>query len=91
MPDNHQTNELLIRLDERAASIQKEIKAINDDINELKLQMKADRLEIRETLKNYVTKDEFSPIQRAIYAVASLIIMTVLGTLLSLVVTKGGP
>lgn len=84
----NKTNELLIRLDERIQAIQRDVNELHEEINDLKRQIKADKAEDKINLKNYVTKDEFIPIQRSIYAVASLIIMTVIGTLVSLVVHK---
>lgn len=81
--------ELLIRLDERTSSIKKELAEVKVEIEKLKDDMKEGSEKTRDTLsKNYVTKEEFSPIQRAIYGIATLIITTVIGTLLSLVVHK---
>lgn len=82
--------ELLIRLDERIVAIQKELVNINGEISELHRQISSDKVDERNTLKAYVTKEEFSPIQKTLYTIATLIIMTVVGTLLSLVINKGG-
>ena len=83
--------ELIYRLDERTQAIQKDIMELRSEIIDIKHQIKDNSSDNRTTLKNYVTKEQFAPIQRAIYAAASLIVMTVLGTLLSLVVHKGAP
>jgi hypothetical protein len=90
MPDDSLKNiqELLIRLDERSASITKEISDLKSDLEKLKDQIKEDNEEARKNLKNYVTKEEFAPIQRSIYGIATLIVTTVVGTLLSLIVHK---
>lgn len=80
--------ELLIRLDERSASIKKEIADIQSDVEKLKDQIREQNEEDRKNLKNYVTKEEFAPIQRSIYGIATLIVTTVVGTLLSIVVHK---
>ena len=86
MPEPQNTNELLIRLDERAVSIQREIKQLNDDISEIKNNIKENRAEY---IKQFVTKEEFAPVQRSIYGIVSLILVTVIGTVLSLVIHKG--
>lgn len=82
------TTELLIRLDERMSSLQKEIKSLHEEIDDLKKDLKSIKNDNIIALKSYVTKEEFSPIQKSLYGVASLIIMTVVGTLLSLVISK---
>jgi hypothetical protein len=87
----YNTNELLIRLDERTSSIKKELESMRESIAELKRQVKEEKMDERTNLKNYITKDEFAPIQKSVYAVASFIIMTVIGTIISLVVQKGPP
>lgn len=90
MADPRNTNELLIRLDERIGSMQRELTNVNEEIAEIRRQISNDKNDDRVNLKNYVTKEEFSPIQKTLYAIASLIIMTVVGTLLSLVIHKSG-
>lgn len=93
MPSSNESDykkvlELLIRLDERTASMNKEIADIKADMDKFKEQIRKDTDEERKNLKGYVTKEEFAPIQRSIYGIATLIITTVVGTLLSLVVHK---
>lgn len=90
MADPRNTNELLIRLDERIGSMQRELTNVNEEIAEIRRQISNDKNDDRVNLKNYVTKEEFSPIQKTLYAIASLIIMTVVGTLLNLVILKSG-
>lgn len=87
MPDkeNSSTSELLIRLDERTASIKKEIEKLSSEIEQIREEIKSNKESDR---KNYVTKEEFAPLQKGFYAVATLIIMTVIGTLVSIVVHK---
>lgn len=87
--DKASTTELLIRLDERTSTIKSEIESLKDQIADLRRQFKEEKAEEREALKNYVTKDEFMPIQRGFYAMAGLIITTVIGTVLSIVLQKG--
>lgn len=74
-----QNNELLYRLDERTADLRREILDLKNEIYELK----------KFIATEFTTKSEFRPIQKAIYTVATLIITTVVGTLISLVVHKG--
>lgn len=78
----------MIRLDERILSIKADIEKANKELEQIRAIVDKNKEEERQTLKLYVTKEEFLPIQRAFYAIAGLIGMTVFGTLLSLVINK---
>lgn len=80
--------DLLIRLDERTRSIAKEIEQLQSEIEKIKQLIKENRSLEQAELKLFVTKEEFQPLQRTLYAIAFSIIMTVIGTLVSLVVHK---
>jgi len=56
-----------------------------DDIE----QIKKDTTEIKIRLEsNYVTKDQFAPVQKIVYGMVGLILVTVVGALLTLVIIK---
>ena len=80
--------DLLIRLDERTRSIAKEIEQLQSEIEKIKQLIKENRSLEQAELKLFVTKEEFQPLQRTLYAIAFSIIMTVIGTLVSLAVHK---
>lgn len=68
----------LERIQEKQESITREnLAAATRDLKEL-------RVELKEEMKKYVKIDEFAPIQRAIYAVISLILTAVIGAVLSM-------
>ena len=86
--DSYSVRETLARLDERTRSIKNDIQFLKEEITSIKRSVKEETNDINESLAKYVTKEEFSPIQRAIYTVASLIVMSVIGTLISLVLKR---
>ena len=92
--------ELLGRLDERTKAIQSSIDKMNFDV---RLQMdsiskKIDDLENRtnrriETVEkdlqeNYISRQEFNPIQKIVYGVVGLILVAVAGAVLALVMAQ---
>lgn len=83
--NNKSIQELLIRLDERTAAIKRELTDLKIEVEKIKEHIKDDNDSNR---KSFVTKEEFAPIQRSIYGIATLIITTVVGTLVSMVVHK---
>lgn len=66
-------HELLIRLDERTAQIQRQLDAL-----------------IKSTDIDFVTKAEFQPIQRAVYAAIGFILTGVIGGLITLLLKGTG-
>jgi hypothetical protein len=66
------TRELLVRLEERIVSVQRELNDIQERLDE-----------------KYVTKKEFAPIQRAVYAAIGLILTAFIGSLIILVFKSG--
>ena len=69
----------LEKLEEKQEQLSKEhFATLNRDLREL-------RHELRDEMKKYVKTDEFAPIQRAIYAVISLVLTAVAGAVLSLI------
>ena len=66
------TRELLVRLEERIISIQRELEDVQERLDE-----------------KYVTKKEFAPIQRAVYAAIGLILTAFIGSLIILVFKSG--
>lgn len=83
--NNKSIQELLIRLDERTAAIKRELSDLKIEVEKIKEHIQNDNESNR---KSFVTKEEFAPIQRSIYGIATLIITTVVGTLVSIVVHK---
>lgn len=74
MPDNDEARDLLIRLDERMLTIQKAL-----------YQVETTQSKFVETIRNeYVTKVEFAPVQRAVYAAVGFIVMGMLGGLMTI-------
>lgn len=86
--DDIENRDLLVRLDERTDSIKKDLTNIRSDIVDLKNETKQRLDKQDDKFKSYITREEFAPIQRALYAIASLIIMSVVGTLLSFVLKR---
>jgi len=86
--DDVENRDLLVRLDERTDSIKKDLTNIRSDIVDLKNETKQRLDKQDDKFKSYITREEFAPIQRALYAIASLIIMSVVGTLLSFVLKR---
>lgn len=93
------SSDLLARLDERTIAIQAELINLRADMRardefmtkkidsvEKELTDRLDKFEKDVDLK-YVKKDSFTPIQKMIYGVVGLIIMTFIGALLSGVVS----
>lgn len=74
-----QLKEQIARMDERIINIQKEIEDLHDEVSCLKK-------EIKEDGKSFVKKVEFIPIQRVIYALISVMGVTVIGALLNLII-----
>lgn len=62
----------------------------NIDVIATKIEYIADDVkEIKEKLnKDFVTVDQFSPIQKLVYGMVSLVLMSVFGALVSLVLMK---
>lgn len=77
MVSEEKIQELLFRLDERSKNIKSDIESLKEDVSDVRNAMKRD-------LEKYVTKEQFAPMQRAIYSVATFIIISVLGILISL-------
>lgn len=65
----------------RLAELAKDIEYIRAGVDELKAQM----------LARYVTKEEFEPVKKIVYALAGVILMAVVAALVGSVVTGGGP
>jgi transcription termination factor NusB len=76
MVNDEKTQELLIRLDERSRAMKQDVAEMKDNISDIQNSFKKD-------LEKFVTKEQFAPIQRAIYSVATFIVVTVIGTILS--------
>lgn len=56
----------------------KDIQYIKDKVNEVSNTLKTD----------YVTKDQFEPVQKVVYGLVTIILATVVGALLILVIRK---
>lgn len=97
---NEINNDLLGRLDERSKSIQlilekleNDLRVNNDtihkkiDITEIRLSKRIDDIET-DIEKNFVRKDQFTPIQKIVYGLVGLTLTTVLGALIATVVYK---
>lgn len=74
-------SELVSRLDERSIAIQ-------DQINTLFELLKKDEDKIEKHEEKYVKKEQFLPVQKAVYAVISVIVMTVLSVMLGQIFIK---
>lgn len=78
--------DLLIRLDARLQSIEKTVTenhiVMSDHINDLKKDFASN---VKEASDKFVTKIEFTPVQKAVYAVIGFILTGFLGAVLSLV------
>lgn len=98
--NNNQDRELLGRLDERTKAIQASIEKMNFDIrlqidhlskkiddSEDRLERKIENIE-KDLLDNYVNQQQFSPIQKIVYGVVGLILLTVAGSVLALVLAQ---
>ena len=81
MVSEEKTQELLIRLDERTRTIKSDFELFRAEIAEL-------RGSIKEESDKYVTKEQFAPIQRAVYTVITFICMSIVGAVVSLVIQK---
>lgn len=63
----------------------KSLETIANDITYIKDDVK----EIKDTLKgSYVTKDEFEPVKRIVYGLVGLILVSVVGAVMGLVITR---
>jgi chemotaxis regulatin CheY-phosphate phosphatase CheZ len=92
--------DLLGRLDERTKAIQASIDKLNFDIRlqidnlSKKIDDSEDRTnrkidEIKKDIEeNYVKVEQFSPIQKIVYGVVALILITVAGSILALVLAQ---
>ena len=76
MVSEEKIQELLFRLDERSKNIKSDIEDLKNGLEDMKEATKRD-------LEKYVTKEQFAPMQRAIYSVATFIVVSVLGLLIS--------
>ena len=74
-------SELVSRLDERSIAIQ-------DQINTLFELLKKYEEKIEKHEEKYVKKEQFLPVQKAVYAVISVIVMTVLSVMLGQIFVK---
>lgn len=90
-PQDDNRNELLIRLDERLKSIQSQFDSfalkILADIQSLKSDNKSDK----ENIDNkFVTKEEFLPVQKAVFAAVGLILSGIAAAIGSILIHGGG-
>lgn len=78
--------DLLIRLDTRLQSIEKTVAdnrvALTEHINDIKRDVASN---VKEAGEKFVTKIEFTPVQKAVYAAIGFILTGFLGAVLSLV------
>lgn len=72
---DYTTREMLVRLEERIVAIQHEIRQIHKKIDENQDELK----------EEYVTKAEFAPVKKAVYAAIGFILTGFIGSLLALV------
>lgn len=88
---NRDDHELLIKLDARLENIEKTVVenrvAMAEHISDLKKEIANTTSDAKDT---FVTKSEFSPVQKAVYAAIGFILTGFLGAVLSLVL-KSAP
>ncbi|WP_336747748.1 hypothetical protein [Aureimonas altamirensis] len=89
-------NETLIRIDERTKSMQTVIEQQKDDLGKLQedtnkrfdaVAKRHDDL-VRNIAENYVTKEKFSPVERVVYGLITLVLISVFGALIAMVVAS---
>jgi hypothetical protein len=78
VPDANEMAETLWRMDERM----KEIGRRQEEI------IKAVENQKSESEKRYVTADQFAPVQRIVYGLVTAILISVVGALMALIITK---
>lgn len=66
-------------LDTRVALVQQDVKYIKDGFDKLDEKISA----------HYVTKEEFDPVKKIVYGLVGLILITVVGSIVSLVLIRG--
>lgn len=91
MAQDDNSKELLIRLDERLKSIQSQFDSfalkILADIQSLKSDNKSDKDNID---NKFVTKEEFLPVQKAVFAAVGLILSGIAAAIGSILIHGGG-
>ncbi len=88
--------DMISRLDERMKFVQESLIRIHNDINaervatDVKIETTNDKInQVKKwTEENFVKKDTFSPIQKIVYGVVTLIMTGVFGAILGLVLIK---
>lgn len=75
MPPSNNQADLLARLDERLANMQRSFEEMKD--------------EFRETKENFVTKAEFGPVRAIVFGAVGLVLVAFMGALIYLTGLKG--
>lgn len=69
---------------------QKELVGIGKDVEYIRRDIDEIKKEIKSLKDDYVTQTEFKPIQRIVYGMVALILVSVLAAILALVIKSGG-
>lgn len=83
MAEERDLSVMLARIDERTQNIERRLSREYEDIKSDFAQL---RKEIRE---NYVDKNSFNPIQRAVFTTISVVLIGVIAAILNVVIPKG--
>jgi len=67
-----------------------ELKKISTHVAVLNQEMSDVKVSIKEIKDGYITKIEFSPIQKIVYGLVGAVLLAVLGAILALVIIRGG-
>ncbi len=91
MPDEnlHKIYETLARVDERTQAMQKQFSEHRENTRDSHEMLKDSIDELKKTVKEeYVTKETFSPIQRIVYGIVSIVMTAVVMAIIGLVILK---
>lgn len=87
---NQKENNILEKVWGLTQTNSKELKEIGSHVAVLNQEMGDVKIDIKDIKDCYVTKIEFSPIQKIVYGLIGTVLLAVLSAILALVIIKGG-
>lgn len=84
MASTDENSILLARIEERLKNIEKEVTVVRQSIKELKSQVDTDFFQLDKRVREqYITKDTFLPVQRAMFTAMTTIVAAVVMAVLN--------